>query len=195
MPDKDKKGINTYDFQEVAFTWAPAKLSLYPIRTFEEHKTVIFPHLQKCCETFMIFPEFTKKGNLHYHGMLMINNRPKWYSTVLPIFNRKGFTCIKSINDSDKWYEYMSKEVSMMRIALNDNDIPLTEDNIPKRPWVPLVRFGPAQDPVKLDAGIREPGTHPNNNINNYIIRHPGAAGQPVCENCITDILRNPKYS
>lgn len=163
---------------EIAFTWAPRRYSVTPIRTFETDVRVLFPYLHKCSEQFLVYPEFTLKGQLHYHALINVSDKAKWYGIVLPKFNSKGFTCVKVCQNKAKWLSYISKDVEMMRRALNYSDIPLHEDNIPAKVWKSMIKFGPPVNPAELDSNKCEPATHTNNNIINYITIKTGAAGQ-----------------
>lgn len=58
---------------------------------------------------FTIVAEVTKNCNLHYHGIIELHHKKKWYSTFRKsdIF---GFTTCREQYD-DKWNEYISKSL------------------------------------------------------------------------------------
>jgi len=68
--------------------------------------------LKSCSKRYMIYPEFSVSGRLHYHGIVEIHDRVKWFKKLKPLFEKMGMLHIKSIDDHKArigWIIYMSK--------------------------------------------------------------------------------------
>lgn len=65
--------------------------------------------MKKTNVKIMLYPEFTKDMNLHYHGCIQ---GPKTVrATILKAYkNRYGFYYISKLNDFEKWFKYCTKE-------------------------------------------------------------------------------------
>lgn len=80
-------------------------------------------NLKLCCDHYEIFPELTLQGNIHFHGILEINDKIKWYKKVLPSLKYMGFVLIKPKPDKN-WEKYMSKDSGIMEVILKPDWVP-----------------------------------------------------------------------
>lgn len=68
---------------------------------------------------FVMFPELTVQGKIHYHGIVRITDKYKWFKWTLPKLKSLGFIKIKSNVDSG-WDEYIKKDqVIMSKLGLS----------------------------------------------------------------------------
>ncbi len=62
---------------------------------------------------FVLVPEATVEGNVHYHGIIISikkRKKRKWYNETLPTLKRMGFLKLKKISDMSRWIDYMLKD-------------------------------------------------------------------------------------
>lgn len=94
--------------------------------------------LSEICKEVILNPEATKDGNLHYHGILQINDeiihKYKFAdSIIIKIkdklrylrYNKKilGFVVIKKVDNYAKWNLYINKDKELMEDVLKlEND-------------------------------------------------------------------------
>lgn len=104
---KNKYNLEGY----TAFTWVPDPKEIGISPKFQYCDTLgSIRNLNMCCEKYVIYPECTKQGNIHFHGILKINDKVKWYKKVLPSFKYHGYVCIKNQDINDQWVDYISKD-------------------------------------------------------------------------------------
>lgn len=112
----------------LAFTWAPNPKIFGGINPIYQHNDCmpLIRNMSKCCE-YKIYPELTTQGNIHYHGIIDVFDKVKWFKSVLPKLKYNGHVLIKEIFDYDKWNDYISKDsVNMLKILDNEMKLPLT---------------------------------------------------------------------
>jgi len=115
------------DVMRIAITIAPKATHADPLRQLQYHLPIL-KELKKCCKIFYLNAELTLNGVLHYHGVLQISDKVKWYKSVLPkIKNQLGFVLIKP-NPNDKWDDYCFKDNSLMEQIL-ETKMPLNADH------------------------------------------------------------------
>lgn len=107
---------------KLALTLSPILRKGNPLQIFRLDCIDTLCALIKCCSDVVIYPEFAENGRLHYHGVLYVNDLVKWYKSVLPTLNHKGFVLIKSKNIDAKWSEYCSKNWEITKNVLNMTD-------------------------------------------------------------------------
>lgn len=116
----------------IAFTWACNKTfhTTDPKIGFSMAVQVL-KKLRLVSKEFTLYPEIGNGGsNIHFHGIIKLNDKVKWFKSVLPIFKRNGFVKIKPIKN-DGWYEYIIKEWDIMKQIL-DLDTPVNNEYIEK---------------------------------------------------------------
>lgn len=64
-----------------------------------------------------MYPELNHNGRIHFHGVIHIYDKVKWYKQCLPKLKFYGMVCIKPYPDF-KWMEYIQKDVCSMQIIL-----------------------------------------------------------------------------
>lgn len=102
----------------LAFTWVPNPKDLGVRPRFQYDNCIqSIRNLKLCCDSYEIYPEMTIAGNIHFHGVLNIKDKVKWFKKILPTFKYHGYVCIKP-NPDKKWFEYMSKDKEMMEKLL-----------------------------------------------------------------------------
>lgn len=75
--------------------------------------SVTIRRIKKCTYSYIIYPEITMGGRLHYHGMIRISNAIYWKKEVLWRLKKLGYVkldSIKTFYDKLRWITYMSKE-------------------------------------------------------------------------------------
>lgn len=77
--------------------------------------------LKKCCNHYCLFPELDQNGRLHYHGLIKLTDRVKWFKLVKPALQTYGFICVKPLKsfiDHLNWSIYCLKEFAMTKQVL-----------------------------------------------------------------------------
>lgn len=114
---------------EIALTWVPdPKIfrSINPKYQFYDTFDVL-KNIKKCSSYFDIWPELTTNGNIHYHCRVHINDKIRWYKSILPALKYKGFVVIKT-NINNGWTDYCKKDAETMMNVL-DMLIPIKLDH------------------------------------------------------------------
>lgn len=113
--------------QTIALTWAPnAKLFPFikPSKQFDAHIKILI-NLDKSCY-YEIYPEFHLSGNLHYHFIIKIFDKIKWFKHTLVKLRHYGFVYPKPLTDYDGWVKYCGKSVKEAEGVLNI-DVPIKD--------------------------------------------------------------------
>lgn len=96
-------------------------------------RVMLSKYLGESCDDFVIYPEFTIQGRIHYHGLLTIKNYVKWVRDTLPRLRKLGFVKMETFKDNpDNWITYMKKSVLDTKAILNfkdDINIAVTKDD------------------------------------------------------------------
>lgn len=117
--------------QTIALTWAPnAKLfpQIKPIKQFYEHLKILH-NLNKSCH-YEIYPEFHLSGNLHYHFIIKIFDKIKWFKHTLVKLRHHGFVYPKPIDNYVGWHKYINKDKLITSDVL-DCKVPITNTLTP----------------------------------------------------------------
>lgn len=109
------------EIRKVALTVSPRLQLGNPINILREHCRIYFKDMLNIGE-FMLYPEFTDNGRLHYHGMVWIKDQIKWYKKTLPTLNQLGYVMVKNHID-DGWEDYILKnwQVSKQVLGLEES--------------------------------------------------------------------------
>lgn len=59
---------------------------------------------------FMVIPEMTLNGKIHYHAIIKIIDKIKWYKQTIYKLNSWGRIDLQPIKDMDNCYKYLLKE-------------------------------------------------------------------------------------
>lgn len=94
----------------LAFTWSPDQKEyahiINPRKQLCEHMRVLRILKNSCY--YDIIAEPHTNGNLHYHGILQVFDKVKYYKQTLPTLKYHGFIYIKP-NPDNGWVEYIYK--------------------------------------------------------------------------------------
>lgn len=129
--EREKIGASHLD-DRIAITWACN-------RTFHTNDPKIgfsmavnvLKKLRTVSEKFILYPEIGNGGsNIHFHGVIILKDKVKWFKSVLPTLKRNGFVKIKPLK-SQEWYDYIQKEWEIMKNIL-DIDSPIDDEYIAK---------------------------------------------------------------
>jgi len=102
-------------WQPVAYTQTFKNSSLMNMSfdTQHEYKSRDIVHTLQDIVNFVVVPEATIEGNVHYHGIIISikkRKKRKWYNETLPTLKSMGFIKIKKISDMSRWIDYMLKD-------------------------------------------------------------------------------------
>jgi len=194
LPD-NANSEKTNSLLTVAFTWSPANYlqKVNPQESYKLH-TPVLRRLTQCCQSLQIYPECFVNGGLHYHGTLVINDKIKWYASVLPHIKHNGFVVIKPKPDNG-WLKYISKDWDTMSAVLQlDKPLDLmtlkTKLRRDKKCNIHLVRPSTLEDFISVEPYLSDSDSIPvaqydaltgrrldmskNNQIYNDIMRSRG---------------------
>lgn len=112
----------------LAITWVPNPNTLLkrmysPTKQLDACKYLL-DKLNKCT-TYQMYPEMTLAGNIHFHGLIEITDKIKWYKSVYPTLKRNGFVLVKS-NVDQGWIDYIRKDSETMK-QLFKIDLPISK--------------------------------------------------------------------
>lgn len=68
---------------------------------------------------FECYPEYTLKGEIHYHIMLVLSNKYSYYKMLVPFLNRQGYWDSQYIKNYPALFEYCNKERPITEKLLN----------------------------------------------------------------------------
>lgn len=74
--------------------------------------------LNQSCSDWRLYPELTIQGNLHFHCVIYVKDKIKFYKNTLPKLKDYGFVCVKKIDDLIGWETYCQKDAQFMRAYL-----------------------------------------------------------------------------
>lgn len=93
-----------------------------PESQFDQTYTHVYEKLKSITNNFTLVAELTKSDNIHYHGVIDLNQRRK--------FNDKfrkdryiGFKCIKPLGDATGWKNYITKDLKDTTSSINRRPI------------------------------------------------------------------------
>lgn len=112
----------------LAITWVPNPNTLLK-RMYSPGKQLdackwFMDQLHKCT-IYQMYPEMTIAGNIHFHGLIEITDKVKWYKSVQPTLKRNGFVLIKS-NVDQGWIDYIRKDMEDMKTIFKI-DLPISK--------------------------------------------------------------------
>lgn len=88
-----------------------------PLYIHRVMKRVLRRELNKMSKHYVLVPEFSDKGRLHYHGTIQITDKLKMYNNKYKL-DRLGFTKmdpLKTFKDHLRWTLYCRKNFGWMR--------------------------------------------------------------------------------
>lgn len=88
-----------------------------PLYMHRVMKRVLRRELNKMSKHYVLVPEFSDKGRLHYHGTIQIDDKLKMYNNKYRL-DRMGFTKLdplETVKDLLKWTVYCRKNYGLIR--------------------------------------------------------------------------------
>lgn len=84
-----------------------------PASQFKESAPYLTKTLGRSTE-YLLVPEWrTNTGEIHYHGIILVKDKVKWFKETLPALKSLGFEKIKNIDWIEKWIDYIVKEAEV----------------------------------------------------------------------------------
>lgn len=120
LDNPDKKEL-------LALTWSPKKQTVDPIYGLTDFIDKYFVAWCDVMHTCDIYPELNINGALHFHAVICIKDKVKWYKSLLPRLKYDGFVQIKTIFDINGWIEYLNKDKLHMELICNAK-LPLNKE-------------------------------------------------------------------
>lgn len=73
-----------------------------------------------------VVPEFTLNGQIHYHGMIEVKDRVKYFKLIRYWRKQLGHNLFKTITNRPEWEKYISKDIDVVKQLIKNNiDLPL----------------------------------------------------------------------
>jgi len=103
---------NNYDYRSQFFLTASKMLRTFP----------------KYCSVFELYPEFTQRGRIHYHGRFKPKSNKDQLKLLQLLRQEVGFIKVESvIKHMVHWSDYCKKDLETSRELIKFNDIVLTD--------------------------------------------------------------------
>lgn len=96
-----------------ALTISPPSRPQAPRYLYNDDKPFIQKQLNRCSNRYIMYPEFSIDGRLHYHGIIYLDTYSSWGYVKATITKNLGFSCIKPLKtfkDKLGWLLYCQKE-------------------------------------------------------------------------------------
>lgn len=118
MNDTEKK------ISPIAFTWCPNNsFHTNDPKLGYSMAIQVLKNIRLVSKNFVIYPELTHQGNIHFHGKIYVQDAVKWFKSVLPKIKKNGYVKIKT-NLNQTWDEYCGKQWDIFKEVLDlDNPI------------------------------------------------------------------------
>jgi len=115
-----------------AFTWCPNPSSFEGITLNEQLLLTKYILLDLItCTKFTLYPELTKRNNIHYHGIIFITDIES-FNKVLQEIQSHGYTCMKP-KPNMGWVKYCRKDLDKMNQLYPHVQLPMTETSLKNR--------------------------------------------------------------
>jgi len=78
---------------------------------------VIIPRIFKVFKhigSLELYPELNEKGFLHFHGFIWLKDKIKLYKEKIRINTEIGFICLRDLDGSNSWMNYIMKDYDNM---------------------------------------------------------------------------------
>jgi len=99
----------------------------------------LYTLLKTLSNNFTLVAEVTQNMNIHYHGIIELHHKKKWYS-VFRKSDMFGFTVCLEITKMVTWKEYISKSIVQTNTDLNRR--PIINDDYQVFPSSMMVLYG-----------------------------------------------------
>lgn len=111
----------------LALTWSPQKQSVEPQYGLTDFIDKYFKNWFNAMSYIELYPELNLNGALHFHAIIQLKDKIKWYKQLLPYLKHNGFVSIKTIFDVDGWREYLNKDKKNME-HICEIKLPITKE-------------------------------------------------------------------
>lgn len=126
-----KKTEKILEVRPIAFTWCPNNAFHTNDPQLGYSMAIqVLKNIRLVSKNFVIYPELTHQGNIHFHGKIYISDPIKWFKSVLPKLKKNGFVKIKT-NLNVGWDEYCGKQWDIFKDVL-DLDKPIDYEYLSK---------------------------------------------------------------
>lgn len=120
------------------------------LQHFDDIQRWIIRTLNRSCGYYILYPEITETGRLHFHGVITVTNEVKWKKETIQWLNKIGFIKLENFYKNGftgklRWMCYCRKEFHQTQQVL-DIKQPIVHQKIPKKKI-----FKPAPD---LDVNL-----------------------------------------
>lgn len=72
---------------------------------------------------FQLYPELSPTGRLHYHGTILMKNIMIFMTHDIKIIDNHCQYCIKHIDDTDEWIQYITKQAPLMEVVIENHTL------------------------------------------------------------------------
>lgn len=93
-----------------------------PAQQLHETRRELLTLLKGAC-LFILKPELTLQGKIHYHAVVRITDKIKWYKSVLPKLNSYGRMRVETIRNGENCMKYILKEYNEYCEIFNKSNI------------------------------------------------------------------------
>lgn len=164
-----------------AITWSPKRHKVYSIDyQIGEDVYEQFRHWPKCMNDYILYPEVNLNGNVHWHGLISVRDKIKWWKSVLPRLKLYGFVVIKDLFKPEEWYKYITKDCTLMLKMGLFIELPFTRSETLKL-YPNKIKLSEAR--TRLNNHLREHQTESKQkNIYHYIDKYNEPSDQDVEE-------------
>lgn len=92
---------------------------------FKDSWNQIKDELEEVGNSYVV-PEFTTNGQIHYHGMIEVKDRVKYFKMIRYWRKQLGHNLFKTITNRPSWEKYITKDIETVKKLLKDSlDLPL----------------------------------------------------------------------
>lgn len=89
---------------------------------------LIYNILDHSCDEFMIYPELTVNGRIHYHCLCLKKNQELWQKALIRLRKECGRVKAVEARTPDDWLEYCEKDTDCMKELLG-RSFPITQEH------------------------------------------------------------------
>lgn len=125
--------MNFQDSRFLTITYKEAKFGVdcyEPKDMFIRTIGMVLKRIHKVSVDYLVSPEFTHGGNIHYHIIFSfesVNQMEYFYLKILPAMRRDGFIKIVTIKNMAKCQEYIRKDIIFIQnlLQMKEGTLPL----------------------------------------------------------------------
>ncbi len=92
--------------------------TVHPDFLYNDDKLKLVKWLNRFSDHYIIVPEFSDNGRLHYHGLFNMSDKIKYYKSKYSIDKEIGFVKVERINDFKshlRWLMYIYKDYNILK--------------------------------------------------------------------------------